>query len=310
MPVPTSGTQTNGSTHRLPVYFIGHAGVGVLWNENSEPVRENMRQIGEDIRSLNPKPKAIISVSGHFQGVERTRVELNANLTNTILYDYNGDFRKTHPHVFEYTYEHDFSPAPELLDEIARDLKLAGIGSYRVDRGLDHGTWVPFKVAFPPEIKLDIPVVQVSTYRHEELDEHIKLGKGLKSLRSKGYLIVGNGMDVHSFPGIRSVQAAEPASRQAKEAEVLDWTKSFDNALRQTIAIPPSEEGSRTDEHVERDAAAIKVGDHPAFQLSHPTAEHLTPLYVAIGAAGGDAGRTVGSDFYTPGMAYTNWRFG
>jgi aromatic ring-opening dioxygenase catalytic subunit (LigB family) len=59
-------------TKPLPVYFIGHAGVGLLFNEtqNNHTVQQNLRDIGEEIRAIRPRPKAIITLSGHFEAGE------------------------------------------------------------------------------------------------------------------------------------------------------------------------------------------------------------------------------------------------
>lgn len=56
----------------LPVYFIGHAGVGLLFkeNENNDIVKENLRSIGDEILSISPSPKAILAFSGHFEAGE------------------------------------------------------------------------------------------------------------------------------------------------------------------------------------------------------------------------------------------------
>jgi aromatic ring-opening dioxygenase catalytic subunit (LigB family) len=55
-----------------PAYFIGHAGVGLLFNEssNNKTVQDNLRSIGKEILSLSPRPKALIVFSGHFEAGE------------------------------------------------------------------------------------------------------------------------------------------------------------------------------------------------------------------------------------------------
>jgi hypothetical protein len=55
-----------------PAYFIGHAGVGLLFSESSsnKTVQANLREIGKEILSLLPRPKAIIVFSGHFEAGE------------------------------------------------------------------------------------------------------------------------------------------------------------------------------------------------------------------------------------------------
>ena len=56
----------------LPTYFIGHAGVGLLFNEseNNRLVQEKLRRIGAEISALTPKPKAVVIFSGHFEAGE------------------------------------------------------------------------------------------------------------------------------------------------------------------------------------------------------------------------------------------------
>jgi 4,5-DOPA dioxygenase extradiol len=59
-------------TRPFPVYFIGHAGVGLLFNESAQnkTVQDNLRAIGDEIRALSPRPKALIVFSGHFEAGE------------------------------------------------------------------------------------------------------------------------------------------------------------------------------------------------------------------------------------------------
>lgn len=52
-----------------------------------------------------------------------------------------------------------------------------------MERGVDHGIWVPFKVMFPPDRPLEIPIIQVSTFYGYDLDSQIRLGEALQSLR-------------------------------------------------------------------------------------------------------------------------------
>lgn len=56
----------------LPVYFIGHAGVGLLWSPNPDNpvIQANLRDIGREIQAITPRPKAIITFSGHFEAGE------------------------------------------------------------------------------------------------------------------------------------------------------------------------------------------------------------------------------------------------
>lgn len=67
--------------------------------------------------------------------------------------------------------------------DVWNHLRNAGIKAKRVERGVDHGIWVPFKVMFPPDKPLELPVVQVSTFHGYDLESQIRLGEAIKSLR-------------------------------------------------------------------------------------------------------------------------------
>lgn len=67
--------------------------------------------------------------------------------------------------------------------EVWNHLRKAGIKAKRVERGVDHGIWVPFKVISPPDKPLEIPIVQVSTFHGYDLESQIRLGEALQSLR-------------------------------------------------------------------------------------------------------------------------------
>jgi Uncharacterized conserved protein len=56
----------------LPVYFIGHAGVGLLFDKSeiNRIVRQNLEGIGHQIRAISLRPKGIIVFSGHFEARE------------------------------------------------------------------------------------------------------------------------------------------------------------------------------------------------------------------------------------------------
>lgn len=92
-----------------------------------------------------------------------------------------NDFHDTQPFVYEYDWPH--KDGPELAVDVWNHLRKSGIKAKRVERGVDHGIWVPFKVMFPPDKPLEVPVVQVSTFHGYDLESQIRLGEVIKSLR-------------------------------------------------------------------------------------------------------------------------------
>ncbi|KAI0840050.1 Extradiol aromatic ring-opening dioxygenase [Hypoxylon sp. FL0890] len=293
-------------TRPLPVYFIGHAGVGLLFSESPQNriVQDNLRAIGEEIRAISPRPKAILTFSGHFEAGEIHGpgvIEVNVKRGTYIMHDFVTDFHDSAPFVYEYDWPH--KDAPELATEVWRHLTKSGIKAKRVERGIDHGVWVPFKLMFPPEDPLDIPIVQVSTFYGYDLESQIHLGEAVSSLRNEGYLILGSGMAVHSFPSIASIRAAPTdEERELARQKVLKESRSFDTYLRATVTKLDA---------AERKKALLELESLPEFGRSHPTVEHFTPLLVAAGAAGDAAEiEPLGVDVVEPGMSYLNVRFG
>lgn len=66
-------------------------------------------------------------------------------------------------------------------------LNAAGIRTHPMRRGLDHGVWASFEVAFNEKTNpLNVPVVQVSLFATEDPAQHIALGRAVSGLRDEG----------------------------------------------------------------------------------------------------------------------------
>ncbi|KAL2841007.1 Extradiol ring-cleavage dioxygenase, class III enzyme, subunit B [Aspergillus pseudoustus] len=292
-------------TQPYPAYFIGHAGVGLLFSEssNNKTVQANLREIGKEVLSIFPRPKAIIVFSGHFEAGEIHGpgvIEVNVKRGTYIQHDFVNDFHDTRPTVYEYDWPH--TDAPDLALQVWEHLRKAGIKAKRVERGVDHGVWVPFKVMFPEETSpLDVPIVQVSTFHGYDLASQILLGEAVRELRHNGYVIIGSGMAVHSFASIAEIrEAPTDEEREARRAKVLAESKTFDRYLRQAVTKRSAKE---------RSEALLKLEELFEFKRSHPTVEHFTPLLVTAGAAGDSEVEPLGADVVEPGMSYLNLRF-
>ena len=102
-------------------------------------------------------------------------------------------------------------------------------------------------------------------------------------------LIVGCGMSFHNLCAFGST-----------DPRVVDAAQRFDDWL--TTAVEEPDEQARA-QALESWSAA------PDALFCHPRAQHLAPLFVAAGAAGGDRGRRTYSDRII-GKAVSGFQFG
>lgn len=165
-----------------------------------------------------------------------------------------------------------------------------------MSRGLDHGVWASFSVAFSPEknsLFPNVPIVQISLpYPSSNPEPYFALGKALAPLREEGVAIIGSGMAVHNLRDYR-FNGSTPQP----------YAVSFDEALREAVESAPGEERKH------KMGKLLKRGD---VKGAHPTLEHLWPVYVAAGAAGeGEeaAGKTIWSK-PEGSLSWSMFRFG
>jgi aromatic ring-opening dioxygenase catalytic subunit (LigB family) len=237
---------------RQPSYFIPHGGGPCFFMDDPHGVWRGMGSFLQAIPSTLPeKPKAIIVVSGHW---ETDGFALTGAAKPGLIYEYYG----FPPHTYQLEYA--VPGAPELAARAAQLLRDAGLKA-TVDptRGLDHGVFVPMKVAFPDA---DIPMIEMSVDRSFDPELHTAAGRTLQALRDEGVLIVGSGMSFHNMRGYGDPRFTEPS------AQFDDW---LTNAVTQA---EPS-----------RSQSLAQWTQAPAGRLSHPKEEHLLPLMVAAGAA-------------------------
>ncbi|KAI1427143.1 Extradiol ring-cleavage dioxygenase, class III enzyme, subunit B [Xylaria sp. FL1777] len=289
LPLSTSTTPTrsfyNSSKKmpaRAPVYFMSHGGPNTMF-DTEHPVYPVLQKIGQEI-TQKVKPKAIVVFSAHWEAGPN-EIKVNTALMNDLIYDYYG----FPPEYYEVQYPNIGSP--ELASQIIGLLQNAGIKAEGVKRGLDHGVYVGFSVAFHPEKNpLNIPIVQVSQYRSSDVDQHYRLGQAVQALRDENIVVIGAGMSVHNLRDMRFM----PNSSQP-----LPYVVSFDEALKPAMEASPSE----------RQARLADVAKRPDARQAHPHFDHLMPAYITAGAAGEDKGTRLWThhDF---SMGWSMFRFG
>ncbi len=228
--------------------------------------------------TLPARPKAVLNISAHW---ETPRPTVDIDPAPALLFDYYGFPEHT------YKLQYPAPGAPGLAAQVRDLLKAAALPCDEAQgRGFDHGVFVPFMLIYP---NADMPILQMSLQRHASVAEHLAIGRALAPLRELGVLIVGSGMSYHNLREFFS-----PSEAARKPAAL------FDEWLTLTVET--------TDPQM-RDSMLTDWRNAPGARESHPTPEHLEPLFVVAGAAGEDRGRRVFSDDLG-GKPVSGFRFG
>jgi 4,5-DOPA dioxygenase extradiol len=239
----------------LPTLFVSH-GSPMLAIEDS-PARRFLQELGKTL----PRPKAIAVVSAHWESLGGPAIS-QAREMETI-----HDFGGFPAALFALQYPAQGSPdtaasVAQLLEDAGYQVKLSQ------QRGLDHGAWVPLMLMYPDA---DIPAFQISLLRGASAGEHERLGRALAALREAGVLVIGSGSLTHNLHELRG---------HAIDSPVPEWVSAFGTWMKDAL-----QEGKHDDLLEYR-----RLAPHAA--RNHPTEEHLMPLFVAMGAAGGNVKAT------------------
>lgn len=212
-----------------------------------------------------PQPRAILAVSAHWN--TRAPAVSAAAQPETI-----HDFYDFPPALYELAYA---APgAPDLAAEVAALLPEITIDS---SRGLDHGAWSPLRFMYPAA---DIPVIQLAVMPQASAEAHYQLGQKLQPLTRNGVLILASGGLTHNLGEV--VFDAPDGEALPHVAEFRDW---FTAALARRD-LPALLDWRREAPHAAR---------------AHPSAEHLLPLFVVLGAAGENAAAQIAHRDYQLG---------
>ncbi|KAI1307478.1 Extradiol ring-cleavage dioxygenase, class III enzyme, subunit B [Xylaria venustula] len=291
---------------RTPVYFMSHGGPSTMF-DTEHPVYPVLQRIGQEI-TQKVKPKAIVVFSAHWEAGP-DEIQVNTALMTDLIYEcvlnllsyfrrcndlntkatYSNSYYGFPPEYYKVQYPNIGSP--ELASKVIELLQNAGIKAEGTKRGLDHGVYVGFSVAFHPEKNpLNIPIVQVSQFNSPDVDQHYRLGQAVQALRDENILVIGAGMSVHNLRDLRfAFNSTKP----------LPYVVSFDNALKPAMEASPSE----------RQAKLSEVAKRPDARQAHPHFDHLMPAYITAGAAGEDKGKQLWT-YHDASMGWAMYRFG
>ena len=251
---------TTTNPNRLPVAYLPHGGgpwpfVDIGWNiKDADTLAAYLREVPKLTKT---PPKALLVISAHWEEHVPT---IMTSPQPPMLYDYYG----FPPASYEIQWPAPGAP-PALVSRVQELLAAAGFQSATDgERGFDHGTFVPMKVAYP---NAEIPCAQLSLKAGLDPAEHIALGRALAPLRDEGVFIIGSGMTFHNLRAFRDPRSVPIA-------------ETFDAWLRDAATAEPAD----------RDRQLANWESAPAARAAHPREEHLLPLMVIAGAAGSDRG--------------------
>jgi 4,5-DOPA dioxygenase extradiol len=254
-----------------PAAFVSH-GSPMVAIDTPDAYTDAIADLGRRNR-----PRALAVVSAHW--TTSGGAAIAAGERPRVIHDFGG-----FPEAL-YRLEYPAHGDPALSVEIAARLGAAGIPA-RLDpsHGIDHGTWIPLRIAWPDGA---IPVVQVSLPEMGPRDL-FRMGEALRPLRDEGVLVLGSGGMVHNLREL---------DWEHKYAPPEPWAQAFDAWM----------------------AAHLEAGDvealldwrerAPSARRAAPTTEHLDPLFVALGAAGGNRPTTIFEGFHHGSLGMRSLEF-
>lgn len=265
---------------RLPTYFLSHGGGPWPWLKAERPgVYDQLEASLHDVRrELGEAPRAVLVVSGHW---EADRFLLSSAARPPMEFDYHG--------FPEHTYRISYGApgAPELAGQVRAMLAAGGLATgLDPRRGYDHGVFSLMHTMYP---EAELPLLQLSLRADFDPAAHVRAGELIAPLREQGVVIIGSGFSFHDTRAMRS-GAGGPSSA------------TFDRWLDDTLV------GSDPQERRRR---LLHWSSAPAARAAHPREDHLIPLMVAVGAAGGDAGtRIYHQPDFMGAITASSYRFG
>jgi 4,5-DOPA dioxygenase extradiol len=259
---------------RMPAAFIGHGSPIHAIEPNK--YTEVWREFGQSV----PRPRAIVVISAHWY---TNFTAVTAMPRPRTIHDFFGFPQEL------YDVQYPAPGLPELAEEVADLAHPTWVGCDIDQWGIDHGTWMVLKHAFPDA---SIPVVQLSLNAFKSFDYHLELGRSLGALRDSGVLVLGSGNIVHNLE----------AADFDRPDDAYSWARRFDGAAREVLeSTSPTE------------VAALDA--HPDFGDAVPTPDHYLPLLYIAGLAGdepmsllvdGHQGGSVSMAAYAVGLHASN----
>lgn len=229
----------------MPALFISHGSPELAVRDT--PAHRFLSGYRADL----PTPRAILVVSAHW---ETAQPEVATGAHPATIFDFGGFDPRLR------TIRYDAPGAPAVALRAKQALEAAGL-TVAADpgHGWDHGVWVPLHLLYPDR---NVPVAQVSIQPKADPAYHFRIGQALAPLRDEGVLIVASGAMTHNLRAFRG---------QPVDATVPRWVSDFTGWMHTTLTS-------------DRPEAAVAYWEMAPFAAeNHPEAEHILPLFVALG---------------------------
>lgn len=237
----------------MPTLFVSHGAPTLAL----EPGKTGA--LLKTLASELPLPQAIVVISAHW---DTSAPMVTSSLRLSTIHDFAG-----FPAAM-YELKYPAQGAPWLAKRLVEILSIEGIKVTEDDnRGLDHGAWIPLMLMYPAA---DIPVVQLSIQGRQSPEYHLTIGRALQALHADNVLILASGAITHNLGDFFTVQ---------RDSVPLAYVTQFADWVADCIA----------ENNLERLCQYRTSNEHGA--RAHPTADHILPLFVALGTAKGGLSR-------------------
>lgn len=232
----------------LPSLFISHGSpMLALQPGASGPA---LAQLAQQL----PTPRAIVVVSAHWESRD---LAVTSGARPATWHDFAG-----FPAAL-YAVQYPAPGDPHLAQRICDRLQAAGLpADPDAERPFDHGAWVPLSLMYP---QAQVPLVQVSLPSHLGPTGQLRIGQALAGLREEGVLLIGSGSITHNLGEL---------DWQAGPDRMAPWALAFRNWMVGTLQANDCQ------------ALLDYRAQAPFAVRSHPSDEHLLPLFFALGAGG------------------------
>ncbi|VEU23098.1 DEKNAAC104118 [Brettanomyces naardenensis] len=290
----------------LPIFFLSHGGPTLADRNDkfgsNEGAWDKTREVGNYIKNV-VKPDFIIYVSAHWQSDFPDKVEVaipgpkeNRFMeSNTVSHKLSPDENALIYDFYGFPARHYRNQFHTLANKAIADDIVATVSdsnyfvAQTTERGIDHGCWVPLRVAFgdteaedTKKLDIDIPVIQVSLTGTDDINIHYKLGQALAKYRDLNGCLIFSGMSVHN---LRDMGKAMNSGKKA-----LDYVDPFNKILTGILTGPSDEVLPKLMKLPQKEEWRT------LYRLSHPTNEHFLPVVVGAGASRGDQCKEIYND--------------